>query len=75
MAKQYRIKELTTPTNTFTPEFSNDGVTWFAIGQATCLTKAAAEYIIERYINSGGGNVNEIIHEYNNINNRKPLFD
>lgn len=72
--RQYRIKELTNPVNTFTPEFSDDGITWNAISQTTCLTKAAAEAVIDRFITNGGGNVNEIIHQYNN-DNRQFLHD
>lgn len=73
MARQYRILELTKPVNTFTPQFSDDeGVTWYNISQATSLTKAGANEAIEKFINSGGGNVNEIVHTYSP--SVKPLF-
>jgi hypothetical protein len=73
MSRQYRVLELTSPVNTFTPQYSDNGTTWNTISQTTCLTKAAADQVIEKFISSGGGNVNEIVHTYSP--SVKPLFD
>lgn len=72
--RQYRILELTNQINTFTPQYSDDsGSSWYAIGKSTCLTKEAAEGVIDIFINSGG-RINEIIHQYN-ADNKKILHD
>lgn len=73
MSREYRILELTTPVNTFTPQYRDDGGPWNNISQATSLTRAGAEQAIDSFISSGN-NVNEIYHPYN-PSKIKPLFD
>ena len=72
MPRQYRVRELTAPVNTFTPEYSDDGIKWNSIGGTTSLTQAGAEQLIDAFIKRGGeGSINEIFHPYNTV---KPLF-
>lgn len=74
MSTQYRVREIITPVNTFTPEFSNDGgQTWSPINSTTFLTKSLAEFAIKEFIKNGSG-IKEIIHQYNS-NNREILHD
>lgn len=74
MARQYRIKEIPYPVNTFTPEYSdNQGATWNAVSQTTCLTESAAKQLIDKFIANGGKDVKEVYHSYNP--SLKPLHD